>query len=70
MGDDVPPGTPLDHLLSTGDSEDEPLDEQDYDLGPPPSTGSQAGDRVSVTGPFTYLDSEPGEPPPVRGDTR
>jgi hypothetical protein len=50
------------------DPENGPLEVHDHTR--PPVTASDAGAPVSVTGPFTYLDSESGEPPPVRGDTR
>ena len=47
------------------------LPPSDVDFGTPVGGPYKvADDPLDTTGPFTYLDSEPGDPPPVRGDTR
>lgn len=47
-----------------------PMLPPDTGFGAPAGTPAGGPYKPEATGPFTYLDSEPGEPPPVRGDTR
>lgn len=55
----------------TGDGDPPLPPPSDVDFGTPVGGPYKvADDPLDTTGPFTYLDSEPGDPPPVRGDTR
>ncbi|KOX25543.1 hypothetical protein ADK67_17020 [Saccharothrix sp. NRRL B-16348] len=61
----------VDGTTTRGDDDPPLLPPSDVDFGTPVGGPYKvADDPLDTTGPFTYLDSEPGDPPPVRGDTR